>query len=751
MKKTTIEDAPFYCSGYVKLKETWEKTTDVVSVVNANYVNRADYLKAGEQIFFVRETIPLTTEVMPLEEHPARTIIEVYKRALNEPAAALDETKLKVMRASGHSEIKKMIVDLVVNILKPMANGTEMEIVEDLATGIAVAEREEREMLIEELYDEDRMMKATVDPVKRQKDKTKTSESSRLEMENVGPNNSVKRRDCSEVPTANQTVKLNRKTDTELTNLILALTTISYKGFEEWASRFVQQLSPIIPPEELRQYVAELMDNHIDYLDNVHWSIRRIDELISQVVDRNADLPIDIRSAMSTETAGRTNRGQNMKGKQKLKYLKTLCDPTASQSTDQLKVLMSAVPKDPDNRTDWNNLIASQATALTFKSMEVRDRVVTEVWQANAWIGAMMDAKCESLKKAARDVISMNVQGQQLHDATYERLRDWINRETVVLSRDRTERVQELTSAMGQAMAKNARNQNFFHIVEGTYQFNPNLTNVQQQKFWKALKGNPKGDLSAVIEDQNFMQGLYRTEAREEEGQTRENENTSAPADRNNVGVKEMGMLVEMVYKGRQAVSQQLQVQKQQQQYSQAITAPPQQQMHVQQPVYLAQQQHCQMPAGTVYNAAQRPIGGGKGWTQDPWARGPQARIGQMQAVMPQGGKGGEYDINNIRCFTCQEMGHYAPQCPKKQEILSQSPHRREGKISPCKTGKSKYRVMWTKPKGTEKVRLQNKQKKFMQQIPLLKKRRLHGWRQAVQTLRKDRLSVHPRNHWNNP
>ena len=103
----------------------------------------------------------------------------------------------------------------------------------------------------------------------------------------------------------------------------------------------MQQLSPIIAPEELRQYVAEIMDNHIDYLDNIHWSMRRIDELVSEVVGRNADLPIDIRSAMSTEIAGRTNRERNMKGKQKLKYLKTLCDPTASQSTDQLKVLMS--------------------------------------------------------------------------------------------------------------------------------------------------------------------------------------------------------------------------------------------------------------------------------------------------------------------------------------------------------------------------------------------------------------------------
>lgn len=148
--------------------------------------------------------------------------------------------------------------------------------------------------------------------------------------------------------------------------------------FEEWASVFIQLASPIAAPEELRQYVKEIIGNDIDYLENVHWSLRRIVAAISQAVDRNTDMPIDIRTAISAETKTRTNNGENMKGKQKLKYLKMLCDPMASQSTDQLKVQMQEVPKDPDNPTEWRNLITNQATALTFRSMEVKERVMTE-------------------------------------------------------------------------------------------------------------------------------------------------------------------------------------------------------------------------------------------------------------------------------------------------------------------------------------------------------------------------------------
>ena len=40
--------------------------------------------------------------------------------------------------------------------------------------------------LIDELYDEAKMMKMTVDPIKKQKDKTRSSENSRLLMENCG-------------------------------------------------------------------------------------------------------------------------------------------------------------------------------------------------------------------------------------------------------------------------------------------------------------------------------------------------------------------------------------------------------------------------------------------------------------------------------------------------------------------------------------------------------------------------------------
>lgn len=211
LKKMIIEKAPFYCSGRKKLKEAWKMSTDVVPAVHVDYVNRKDYLKIGEQKFSVRKTRPMTTEVTPLQEYPARTLIEVYKPALREPKIPFEEIKTAVMRAGSKNEIKDMIIDLVVHILSPMANCTEKQIAENLANGIALAKREDAPILIEEIYDEDRIVKITVHRIKRQKDLTRIPEKSGLEMENVGPNGSVKRRNCdTETATSEQQVARNR-------------------------------------------------------------------------------------------------------------------------------------------------------------------------------------------------------------------------------------------------------------------------------------------------------------------------------------------------------------------------------------------------------------------------------------------------------------------------------------------------------------------------------------------------------------
>lgn len=46
----------------------------------------------------------------------------------------------------------------------------------------------------------------------------------------------------------------------------------------------------------------------------------------------------------------------------------------------------------------------------------------------------MLDAKNDSLRQAAEEVVRLNCQGQQLHDATYEKLTYWINTQSAVLN-----------------------------------------------------------------------------------------------------------------------------------------------------------------------------------------------------------------------------------------------------------------------------------------------------------------------------
>ena len=226
--------------------------------------------------------------------------------------------------------------------------------------------------------------------------------------------------------------------------------------------------------------------------------------------------------------------------------------------------------------------------------------------------------------------------------------------------------MQELVSVEGQTRARNARNQNFFQIVGDSHYFHPNLSHVQQEKVWKALKEDPKADLNKITDVQDFTQGLFKVEAREESRQERTKEGTSMPAGGNTDTKREperieMQMVLEML---NQTIlnKQSAQQQQQQQLHSQVAVAPLQQypQPMAQQPMYAAHQQPWPAPTNTAYNVALRPNEGGKGWTTDPWASGPKG-----QAMMLQIGKGGEWDINKIGCYSCGEVGNYFPQCPK--------------------------------------------------------------------------------------
>ena len=205
-----------------------------------------------------------------------------------------------------------------------------------------------------------------------------------------------------------------------MNKLLPPLSNVTHLGFKTWVQDFVKATSTLIHPDELKQYVREILENNIEFHDNIHWTMKKIDQVISQAVDSDIQLPIDIRQAIKVETRDRNNRGKIMTGKQKLKYLTTLCASSATQSADELKSRMQEEPKDPDNPAEWRNLITSQSTTLSLRSQEIKERVIAEGWQASDWVRAMKRANSETLQEYRKTIIRLDYQGQEAYDLTLQ-------------------------------------------------------------------------------------------------------------------------------------------------------------------------------------------------------------------------------------------------------------------------------------------------------------------------------------------